>query len=107
MDIFKYIISIRGSIYKRTQEPFIQYITIYTKDGIVVDVGITAKKERMKKARLVGLCDERKVVHITSRSSAAPNGPEISNPNNINIQNGEYMLMYDMAKKEIRVFKTK
>ena len=100
MDIFKYIISIRGSIYKKTQEPFIQYITVYTRNGVVVDVGMTAKKERMKKARLVGLSDERKVVHIT-------NGPEIANINKINISRGEYMLMYDMTKKEIRVFKTK
>ena len=100
MDIFKYIISIRGSIYKTIQEPFIHYITVYTKDGFVVDVGITAKKERMKKARLVGLCDERKVIHIT-------NGPKIINPGGMDIQNGEYMLMYDMAKKEIKVFKTK
>lgn len=98
MDIFKFIISIRGDIYKKVQEPFIRIITVYTKDGIVQDVGITAKYERMKKARLVGLCDERKIIHFD-------NGTQIKNPEGFDIQKGCYELMYYLDKREIRVFK--
>ena len=98
-DIFKFIISIRGTIYHKTQEPFIRIITVYTKDGIVQDVGITAKPERMKKARQVGLCDERKIVHFD-------NGTQIKNPEGFDIQKGYYQLMYYLDKREIKVFKT-
>ena len=98
-DIFKFIVSIRGTIYHKTQEPFIRIITVYTKDGIVQDVGITAKPERMRKARRVGLCDERKIVHIDD-------GTQIKNPEGFDIQKGCYQLMYYLDKKEILVFKT-
>ena len=99
MDIFKYIVSNRGSIYTKAQEPFIRIITVYTKDGIVQYVGITAKPERMKKARQVGLCQERKIVHITD-------GPKIANPDGLDIQKGGFELMYYLEKKELLVFKT-
>ena len=98
MDIFKYIISIRGSIYKKTQEPFIRLITVYTKDGIVTDVGITAKRERMKKGRLVGICEERKIIRIED-------GQKINNPEGYDIQKGSYELIYYCDKKELRIFK--
>ena len=98
MDIFKYIISIRGTIYRKVQEPFIRLITIYTKDGNVTDVGITAKVERMKKARKVGICDERKIVHVE-------NGTNILNPGTYDIQKGRYYMIYDTEKKEIKIFK--
>ena len=98
MDIFQFIISIRGSIYRKVQEPFIRLITIYTKDGIVTDVGITAKVERMKKARRVGLSDERKIVHIE-------NGTKILNPGPYDIQKGCYSLIYYSEKKELKIFK--
>ena len=99
MDVFQYIISIRGSVYKKTQEPFIRLITVYTKDGVVSDVGITAKRERMKKARLVGLCDERKIVHVEE-------GVKIKNPGLFDIQKGRYMLIYDLPRKNLEIFKT-
>ena len=99
ISIWKYIISIRGSVYKRTQEPFIRLITVYTKDGVVSDVGITAKRERMKKARCVGLCDERKIVHVES-------GVKIKNEGEYDFQKGSYMLIYDLTKKEMKIFKT-
>ena len=98
MDIFKYIVSKRGSIYKKTQEPYIRLITVYTKDGVVSDFGITAKFERMKKARLVGLCEERKIFHITD-------GEKIKNPEGYDIQKGSYELIYYTDKKEIKIFK--
>ena len=98
-DIFKFITSIRGTIYKKTQEPFIRIITVYTKDGIVQYVGITAKPERMKKARQVGICVERKIVPFDD-------GPQIKNPDGFDIQHGSYQLMYYLDKREIRVFKT-
>ena len=98
MDVFKFIVSIRGTIYQKTQEPFIRLITVYTKNGQVVDVGITAKRERMKKARCVGLCNERKIVHID-------NGAKIANPGNIDIQKGSFMMIYDFPKKQMEVFK--
>ena len=98
-DIFKFIVSMRGTIYKQTQQPFIRIITVYTKDGIATDFGITAKSERMKKARCVGLCEERQVKHIS-------NGPQIANPEGYDIQKGCYELMYYPDKREIRIFKT-
>jgi len=99
MTIWKYIISIRGTIYKKTQEPFIRLITVYLKDGIVHDVGITAKPERMKKARCVGICDERKIVHVEPHT-------KILDEEGFDFQHGNLMIIYDCAKKEIRVFKT-
>ena len=98
MDIFKFIVSNRGTIYKKTQEPFIRLITVYTCDVIATDIAITAKSERMKKARCVGLCKERMIKHIQ-------NGPPIANPEGIDIQNGCYELIYYLDKKEIKVFK--
>ena len=97
-DIWKYIISIRGTIYQRTQEPFIRMITVYTKDGIVTHVGVTAKPERMKKARCVGLCVERKIIPIE-------NGPQIANPEGFDIQKGSYELLYYLDKKSLSIFK--
>lgn len=99
MDVFKFIVSLRGRFYKKTQEPFIRLITVYTKDGIVTDVGITAKGERMKKARCVGLCEERKIMKIEDE------GFKILNPGNIDIQKGCYELIYYFDKKELKVFK--
>lgn len=99
MDVFQYIVSIRGKIYQRTQEPFIRLITIYLKDGVVSDVGITAKRERMKKARLVGLCDERKIVHVEDEV-------KIKNPGLFDVQNGRFMLIYDLPRKNLEIFKT-
>ena len=98
MEVFKYIISIRGTIYRKVQEPFIRLITIYTKDGVVTDVGITAKVERMKKARRVGICDERKIIHIE-------NGTKLLNPKPYDIQKGCYNLIYYTEKKELKIFK--
>ena len=102
MDVFKYIISIRSDkngIYRKIQEPFINTITLYTKNGCVQNVLISAKPERMKKAALVGICQERKVIPII-------NGPLLKNPSDdINIQNDEFMLIYNLQNKELKVFK--
>ena len=98
MDVFKFIISNRGTVYKKVQEPFIRIITVYTKDGIATDIAITAKHERMKKARQVGLTEERKIVHIED-------GPKITNPVGFDIQKGSYELMYYCDKRELLVFK--
>ena len=98
MDVFKFIVSLRGSFYKKTQEPFIKIITVYTKDGMATDVCITAKYERMKKARLVGLCEERKIIHLDNET-------QIANPEGFDIQHGCYELLYYLDKREIRVFK--
>ena len=103
MDIFKFIVSNRGSIYHKTQEPFIKIITVYTKDGVVTDIGITAKPERMKKARCVGLCEERKIIHIAD--AGKEDGTKILNPDGYDIQKGSYELMYYLDKKELRIFK--
>ena len=97
-DIFKFIVSLRGKYYTMTQQPFIRLITIYTKDGIATDIGITAKPERMKKARQVGICDERKTVHLEDKT-------KIANPEAYDIQHGCYQLMYYLDKKEIIIFK--
>ena len=98
MDAFKTIVSFRGTIYQKTQEPFIRLITLYTKDGVATDVAITAKPERMKKARLVGLCQERKITHLI-------NGPKIANPQGFDIQKGSYELIYNLDKKQLMLFK--
>ena len=98
MNVFKFIVSNRGSVYKCTQEPYIKFITVYTSDGVATDIGITAKPERMKKARQVGLCQERKIVHITD-------GPKIANPDGFDISKGGFELMYYLDKKELLVFK--
>lgn len=98
MDIFKFIISKRGTIYRKVQEPFIKFITVYTKNGQVTDIGITAKPERMKKARCVGLCEERKIFHVE-------NGCKIINPDPYDIQNGSFMLIYSPTEKELKIFK--
>ena len=100
MDVFKFIVSLRGKFYKKTQEPFIKLITVYTKDGIVTDVGITAKSERMKKARCVGLCEERKIIKFEDE------GFKIMNPSNMDIQHGSFMLIYYFDQRELKVFKT-
>lgn len=97
-DVFKFITSLRGKYYTMTQQPFIRLITVYTKDGKATDIGITAKPERMKKARLVGLCDERKIFKLN-------NEIEILNPGNIDISHGNYELIYYLDKKEIKAFK--
>ena len=93
MNVFQFIISNRGTVYKKVQEPFIRIITVYTKDGIATDIAITAKHERMKKAR-----QERKIVHIED-------GPKITNPVGFDIQKGSYELMYYCDKRELLVFK--
>ena len=98
MNVFKFIVSKRGTLYKKTQEPFIRIITVYTTNGIATDFGITAKPERMKKARQVGICDERKIIRLED-------GPQIANPDGFDISKGSYQLMYYLDKKEIRVFK--
>ena len=97
-DIFKFIVSKRGTYYKTTQEPFIKIITVYTTNGYATDIGITAKPERMKKARLVGINEERKITHLE-------NNTKIINPYGFDIQHGSYQLMYYLDKREIRVFK--
>ena len=99
MDVFKFIVSKRGTLYKKTQEPFIRIITVYTTDGIATDIGITAKPERMKKARQVGICEERKIIHLDDETT-------IMNPDGFDLSKGSYQLMYYLDKKEIRVFKT-
>ena len=99
ISFWKYIIKIRGTIYQRTQEPFIRLITIYLKDGVVSDVGITAKRERMKKARLVGICQERKIVHVEPKF-------RIKNEGEYEFQNGRFMLIYDLPRKNLEIFKT-
>ena len=98
MNVFKFIVSNRGSVYKCTQEPYIKFITVYTSDGVATDIGITAKPERMKKARQVGLCDERKIFHLDA-------GTKIANPPGYDIQHGSYQLMYYLDRKEIHIFK--
>ena len=98
-DIFKFIISLRGKYYTMTQQPFIRIITVYTKDGIATDIGITAKPERMKKARQVGICEERKIIHLDD-------GPQIMNPDGYDLSKGCYQLMYYLDKRAIRIFKT-
>ena len=98
MDIFKFITSLRGKFYTMTQQPFIRLITVYVKDGKATDVGITAKGERMKKARLVGLCEERKIFKLDDET-------EILNPGNFDIQKGSYELIYYLDKKELKIFK--
>ena len=97
-DVFKFITSLRGKFYTKIQEPFIRLITIYTKNGKATDIGITAKPERMKKARLVGLCSERKIIKLDDEI-------EILNPGNIDIQKGSFELIYYLDKKEIKAFK--
>ena len=99
MNVFKFIVSKRGTLHKKTQEPFIRIITIYTTNGIATDIGITAKPERMKKARQVGICEERKIIHLD-------NGPQIMNPDGFDLSKGSYQLMYYLDKNEIRIFKT-
>ncbi len=96
-DVYKYIVSFRGKWYQRIQEPYIKFITLYTRDGIATDLGITAKPERMKKARRLGLCQERKIFHIED-------GAHIANPKDIDIQKGCYQLMYYIDKNELHVF---
>ncbi len=98
MTIWKYIISIRGTIYTMTQQPFIRLITVYLKDGIVSDVGITAKPERMKKARLVGICTERKIVHVEPKF-------RIINEKGFDYQHGNYELIYYTNNHELKIFK--
>ena len=98
MNVFKFIVSKRGTLYKKTQEPFIRIITVYTTDGIATDIGITAKPERMKKARQVGICEERKIIHLDDETT-------IMNPDGFDLSKGSYQLMYYLDKKEIRVFK--
>ena len=97
MDVFKFIVSKRGSIYTKVQEPFIRIITVYTKDGIATDIGITAKPERMKKARQVGINDERKIVHLEDEI-------KIANPDDCDIQTGSFVLLYYLDKHELKVF---
>ena len=97
-DIFKFIVSNRGTYYKKTQEPFIRIITVYLHDGYATDIGITAKPERMKKARLVGINEERKVYHLDE-------GTKIINPDGFDISKGSYELLYYLDKKELRLFK--
>lgn len=97
-DIWHFIVSKRGTIYRKTQEPFIRLITVYTKNGVATDFAVTAKRERLKKASQVGLCQERKIVHLTD-------GEKISNPQGFNIEKGSFELIYYLDKKEIRVFR--
>ena len=99
MNVFKFIVSKRGTVYKKTQEPFIRIITVYTTNGIATDFGITAKPERLTKARQVGICDERKIIHLDD-------GPQILNPDGYDLSKGCFQLMYYLDKKEIRIFKT-
>lgn len=98
VDVFRYIISIRGTIYKKSQEEFIRLITVYTKDGVVTDVGITAKRERLKKASRVGLGQERKIVHVDD-------GVKISVPGQFDISSGRYLLIYSTKDKDIQIFR--
>jgi len=81
-----------------TQQPFIRLITVYLKDGIVSDVGITAKPERMKKARLVGICTERKIVHVEPKF-------RIINEKGFDYQHGNYELIYYTNNHELKIFK--
>ena len=98
MDIYKFIISNRGTYYQKKQEPFIRIITVYTKDGYATDVGITAKPERMKKARLVGICEERKICHLDE--------PKKIQDNEYDLSKGCFQLMYYLDKRQIVGFKT-
>ena len=98
VEIFKFITSKRGTLYKKVQEPFIKSITVYIKNGYVTDIGITAKVERMKKARYVGLCEERKIVHVED-------DVKIINPDGFDIQTGSFMLIYYLDKRELKIFR--
>ena len=97
-DIYKFIISLRGKYYQKTQQPFIRLITLYLKDGMVQDVGITAKPERMKKARLVGIDSERKIYHLDE--------PIKIEDDEYDLSKGSFQLMYYLDKREIVGFKT-
>ena len=96
-DVFKFIFSKRGKYFTKQQEKFIKFLTVYTRDGKAVDFGVTAKPERMKKARRLGLC-ERNLWHMDEPTP-------IANPFRFDIQRGSFMLTYRPDTRAFDVFK--
>lgn len=96
MDIFNFI----DSVCTRKQLPYVRLITVYLKDGAVTNVCLCRHTDKniIKKAAKVGLNEDRLMNSLGA-------GIKIANINGCDIQKGDYYLNYNVAKKDLTIFK--
>ena len=96
MDVFEFI----DKVVLAKQLPYIRLITLFITDGMLSNVCLVMynDKKLLKKARKVGLTEEKKIIEIKPEV-------KITNPKPYNIEKGSFYLNYNPRTKELNIYR--